>query len=64
MFIFPPQELKKKNLGPITTEILEGQEFFYAEDYHQQYLKNVPKGYCRLKGTGTPCPFGGNKDEM
>ncbi|CAN9502506.1 unnamed protein product [Ophioblennius macclurei] len=53
------QELDKKNFGPITTQILEGQEFFYAEDYHQQYLKKVPKGYCGLKGTGVTCVIGG-----
>ncbi|XP_017271909.1 mitochondrial peptide methionine sulfoxide reductase [Kryptolebias marmoratus] len=58
------EELKKKGYGPITTEILEGQQFYYAEDYHQQYLKKVPKGYCGLKGTGAACPIGGNKDEM
>ncbi|XP_020498384.1 mitochondrial peptide methionine sulfoxide reductase isoform X1 [Labrus bergylta] len=45
------QDLNKKGYGPITTEILEGQQFYYAEDYHQQYLKKVPKGYCGLKGT-------------
>ncbi|XP_071354496.1 peptide methionine sulfoxide reductase MsrA 1 [Trachinotus anak] len=58
------QELDKKGYGPITTEILEGQQFFYAEDYHQQYLKKVPKGYCGLKGTGVSCPIGARKDEL
>ncbi|KAM4540809.1 peptide methionine sulfoxide reductase MsrA 1 [Fundulus diaphanus] len=58
------KELEKKGYGPITTEILEGQQFFYAEDYHQQYLKKVPKGYCGLKGTGVSCPLGGSKDEL
>uniref|UniRef100_A0A3P9Q4J3 Mitochondrial peptide methionine sulfoxide reductase n=2 Tax=Poecilia reticulata TaxID=8081 RepID=A0A3P9Q4J3_POERE len=58
------KELDKKGCGPITTEILEGQEFFYAEDYHQQYLKKVPKGYCGLKGTGVSCPIGGSKEEL
>uniref|UniRef100_A0A3Q3EH83 Mitochondrial peptide methionine sulfoxide reductase n=1 Tax=Labrus bergylta TaxID=56723 RepID=A0A3Q3EH83_9LABR len=48
------QDLNKKGYGPITTEILEGQQFYYAEDYHQQYLKKVPKGYCGLKGTCNP----------
>uniref|UniRef100_A0A3B5AM83 peptide-methionine (S)-S-oxide reductase n=1 Tax=Stegastes partitus TaxID=144197 RepID=A0A3B5AM83_9TELE len=43
------QELDKKGYGPITTEILEGQQFYYAEDHHQQYLKKVPKGYCARK---------------
>ncbi|XP_053192224.1 mitochondrial peptide methionine sulfoxide reductase [Scomber japonicus] len=58
------QELDKKGYGPITTEILEGQQFYYAEDYHQQYLKKVPKGYCGLKGTGASCPIGAEKDEL
>ncbi|XP_031614220.2 peptide methionine sulfoxide reductase MsrA 1 isoform X1 [Oreochromis aureus] len=58
------QELEKKGYGPITTEILEGQQFYYAEDYHQQYLKKVPKGYCGLKGTGISCPIGARKDEL
>ncbi|XP_037550468.1 mitochondrial peptide methionine sulfoxide reductase [Nematolebias whitei] len=53
------KELEKSH-GQITTEILEGQQFYYAEDYHQQYLKKVPKGYCGLKGTGASCPIGGN----
>ncbi|CAJ1073435.1 LOW QUALITY PROTEIN: peptide methionine sulfoxide reductase MsrA [Xyrichtys novacula] len=50
------QELDKKGHGTITTEILEGQQFYYAEDYHQQYLKKKPKGYCGLKGIGVSCP--------
>ncbi|XP_026007535.1 uncharacterized protein msrab isoform X4 [Astatotilapia calliptera] len=58
------QELEKKGYGPITTEILVGQQFYYAEDYHQQYLKKVPKGYCGLKGTGISCPIGARKDEL
>uniref|UniRef100_A0A665W7N3 peptide-methionine (S)-S-oxide reductase n=1 Tax=Echeneis naucrates TaxID=173247 RepID=A0A665W7N3_ECHNA len=58
------QELDRKGYGPITTEILEGQQFYYAEDYHQQYLKKVPKGYCGLKGTGVSCPIGASKDEL
>ncbi|KAM9356217.1 mitochondrial peptide methionine sulfoxide reductase [Pholidichthys leucotaenia] len=58
------QELDKKGYRPITTEILEGQQFYYAEDYHQQYLKKVPKGYCGLKGTGVSCPIGSGKDEL
>nr|XP_057946820.1 mitochondrial peptide methionine sulfoxide reductase isoform X2 [Doryrhamphus excisus]XP_057946821.1 mitochondrial peptide methionine sulfoxide reductase isoform X2 [Doryrhamphus excisus] len=55
--------LEAKGLGAITTEILEGQQFYYAEDYHQQYLKKVPKGYCGLKGTGIACPIGVGKDD-
>ncbi|KAM8833449.1 mitochondrial peptide methionine sulfoxide reductase isoform 3-T3 [Synchiropus picturatus] len=46
------QELDKKGYGAITTEIREGQQFYYAEDRHQQYLKKVPKGSCNPKGTG------------
>lgn len=61
---FPPQELNKKGYGAITTEILQGQQFYYAEDQHQQYLKKVPRGYCGLKGTGVSCPIGAGKDEL
>jgi peptide-methionine (S)-S-oxide reductase len=42
--------------GAITTEILEAPEFYYAEDYHQQYLAKNPAGYCGLGGTGITCP--------
>ena len=51
-------ELKKKNYGPITTEIREAPTFYYAEDYHQQYLAKNPGGYCGLGGTGVSCPVG------
>ncbi len=44
--------------GPITTEIAPAGEFFYAEDYHQQYLAKNPNGYCGLGGTGVACPVG------
>ncbi|MEE8142756.1 MAG: peptide-methionine (S)-S-oxide reductase, partial [Planctomycetota bacterium] len=44
--------------GSITTEIQEASEFFYAEEYHQQYLAKNPQGYCGLGGTGVPCPGG------
>ena len=44
--------------GPITTEILEAPEFYYAEGYHQQYLSKNPAGYCGLGGTGVACPTG------
>ena len=44
--------------GPITTEIAPAGEFFYAEDYHQQYLAKNPNGYCGLGGTGVRCPVG------
>ena len=45
-------------LGPITTEILPAPEFYFAEDYHQQYLAKNPRGYCGLGGTGVSCPIG------
>ena len=48
--------LSKAGLGPITTEILPAPEFYYAEDYHQQYLAKNPDGYCGLGGTGVSCP--------
>jgi peptide-methionine (S)-S-oxide reductase len=44
--------------GPITTEIQPAGAFYYAEDYHQQYLHKVPNGYCGLGGTGVSCPVG------
>jgi peptide-methionine (S)-S-oxide reductase len=44
--------------GAITTEIREAPEFYYAEDYHQQYLAKNPGGYCGLGGTGVACPIG------
>jgi peptide-methionine (S)-S-oxide reductase len=44
--------------GRITTEIAEAPEFYYAEDYHQQYLEKNPDGYCGLGGTGVSCPVG------
>ena len=44
--------------GTITTEILPAPEFYYAEDYHQQYLSKNPAGYCGLGGTGVTCPTG------
>lgn len=44
--------------GPITTEILPADEFFYAEEYHQQYLARNPGGYCGIGGTGIACPIG------
>ncbi len=64
MFAFCLKELDKKGYKAITTEILEGQQFYYAEDYHQQYLKKVPNGYCSLKGTGVSCPIGAGKEEL
>jgi len=50
--------LATRRLGPITTEILDTPEFYYAEDYHQQYLAKNPSGYCGLGGTGVACPIG------
>jgi peptide-methionine (S)-S-oxide reductase len=50
--------LKAAGYGPITTEILDAPEFYYAEDYHQQYLAKNPMGYCGLGGTGVACPTG------
>jgi peptide-methionine (S)-S-oxide reductase len=48
--------LRAAGHGEITTEIVDAREFFYAEDYHQQYLAKVPNGYCGLGGTGVACP--------
>jgi peptide-methionine (S)-S-oxide reductase len=50
--------LTKAGFGEITTEIAEAGPFYYAEDYHQQYLDKVPNGYCGLGGTGVSCPIG------
>lgn len=49
--------LKARGIGTITTEILPAPTFFYAEDYHQQYLAKNPNGYCGLQGTGVSCPI-------
>jgi peptide-methionine (S)-S-oxide reductase len=51
-------ELKNKRYGAITTEIVDAPEFYFAEDYHQQYLAKNPFGYCGLGGTGVSCPIG------
>ena len=50
------KELERAGHGAITTEIREAPEFFYAEDYHQQYLDKNPGGYCGMGGTGVSCP--------
>jgi peptide-methionine (S)-S-oxide reductase len=50
--------LAKRGIGAITTEILDAPAFYYAEDYHQQYLAKNPNGYCGLGGTGVSCPTG------
>jgi peptide-methionine (S)-S-oxide reductase len=55
------ESLRRKGFGDITTELRpasEAGEFFYAEDYHQQYLYKVPNGYCGIGGTGATCPIG------
>ena len=52
------KELDQAGYGRITTEILPAPQFYYAEDYHQQYLAKNPGGYCGLGGTGVSCPIG------
>jgi peptide-methionine (S)-S-oxide reductase len=54
------EKLRAAGYGPITTEIREAPEFYYAEDYHQQYLAKNPNGYCGVGGTGISCPIGLN----
>jgi peptide-methionine (S)-S-oxide reductase len=51
-------QLTAAGFGVITSEILAASEFYYAEDYHQQYLAKNPLGYCGLGGTGVTCPIG------
>ena len=50
--------LRAAGFGTITSEIVDTPEFYYAEDYHQQYLAKNPWGYCGIGGTGVPCPAG------
>ncbi|MGA0607821.1 peptide-methionine (S)-S-oxide reductase MsrA [Phenylobacterium sp. VNQ135] len=52
------QALSKQGLGRITTEIAPAGPFYFAEDYHQQYLAKNPHGYCGIGGTGVTCPIG------
>jgi peptide-methionine (S)-S-oxide reductase len=52
------QALKARRFDAITTEVLDAPEFYFAEDYHQQYLAKNPMGYCGLGGTGVSCPIG------
>jgi peptide-methionine (S)-S-oxide reductase len=52
------EELARAGHGTITTEVLPAPEFYYAEDYHQQYLEKNPGGYCGIGGTGVSCPIG------
>ena len=54
---FQPR-LQGAGYGAITTEIVEAPEFYFAEDYHQQYLAKNPNGYCGIGGTGVTCPIG------
>ena len=50
--------LQAEGHGDITTEVEEAPSFYYAEDYHQQYLAKNPNGYCGIGGTGVACPVG------
>jgi peptide-methionine (S)-S-oxide reductase len=52
------ERLRDSGYGPVTTEIAPLGDFYYAEDYHQQYLAKNPNGYCGLGGTGGSCPIG------
>ena len=52
------ERLQNSGYGDITTEIVDAPTFYYAEDYHQQYLAKNPMGYCGLGGTGVSCPIG------
>ncbi|MBO0714397.1 MAG: peptide-methionine (S)-S-oxide reductase, partial [Acidimicrobiales bacterium] len=52
------ERLSEAGLGTITTEIQLAGPFYYAEDYHQQYLAKNPGGYCGIGGTGVACPVG------
>ena len=52
------RKLTDAGYGAITTEIIPAPDFYYAEDYHQQYLSKNPDGYCGLGGTGVTCPVG------
>ncbi len=54
---FAPR-LSEAGFGAITTEIVDAPEFYFAEDYHQQYLAKNPAGYCGIGGTGVTCPIG------
>jgi peptide-methionine (S)-S-oxide reductase len=52
------KRLAEAGYGEVTTEVLDAPEFYFAEDYHQQYLAKNPGGYCGLGGTGVSCPIG------
>jgi peptide-methionine (S)-S-oxide reductase len=51
------ERLTEAGFGRITTEIIAAPTFYWAEDYHQQYLAKVPHGYCGVGGTGVSCPL-------
>jgi peptide-methionine (S)-S-oxide reductase len=57
------ERLRSAGLGDITTEIAPLDAFYYAEDYHQQYLAKNPNGYCGIGGTGVSCPVGLDLDQ-
>ena len=50
--------LSKAGFGAVTTEVIPAPVFYFAEDYHQQYLAKNPDGYCGVRGTGVSCPVG------
>jgi peptide-methionine (S)-S-oxide reductase len=52
------EKLRASGFGEITTELRDVPQYFYAEDYHQQYLAKNPNGYCGIGGTGVTCPIG------
>jgi peptide-methionine (S)-S-oxide reductase len=52
------QSLNNAGYGRVTTEIKKAPEFYFAENYHQQYLAKNPNGYCGIGGTGVGCPVG------
>jgi peptide-methionine (S)-S-oxide reductase len=52
------KRLDEAGSGGITTDIIPATDFYFAEDYHQQYLYKVPDGYCPDHGTGVACPVG------
>ena len=51
-------KLKQAGFGEVTTEVVDAPVFYFAEDYHQQYLHKNPGGYCGIGGTGVSCPIG------
>lgn len=58
MCVFVLQLLSDSGHGTITTEITPASTFYYAEEYHQQYLSKNPDGFCGIGGTGVACPIG------